>query len=186
MMADYKVSMRYATSLLDLAVEKNMMDTISDDIELVVSVMEKSRDLVRALENPVIRPEIKTAILDEIFKSRTNEETMHFIRFLVKKGRENLLYEIASKFIELRDEKLGIVNVNVRTAFELTEQQMNEIKNKIEKMLNKKARLKIKIEPDVVGGFIAQVNDTVYDASVKHQLEILKQQLLKSNGAALN
>lgn len=185
-MADYKVSMRYATSLLDLAVEKDMMDTISGDIESIVSAMEKSPDLERALENPIIRPETKTAVLDQIFKARINQETMHFIRFLVKKGRENLLLEIANKFLELRDEKLGIVNVNVRTAFELTEEQKNELMAKIEKMLNKKARLKIKIEPDVVGGFIAQVDDTVYDASVKHQLETLKQQLLKSNGAALN
>lgn len=185
-MADYKVSMRYATSLLDLAVEKNMMDVISADIELIVSAMAKSPDLERALENPVIRPETKSAILEQIFKSRISQETMNFIRFLVKKGREDLLYNIAGKFLELRDEELGIVNVNIQTAFELTEHQMIEIRDKIEKMLNKKTRLKIKIDPDVVGGFIAQVNDTVYDASVKHQLEILKQKLLKSNRAALN
>jgi F-type H+-transporting ATPase subunit delta len=185
-MADYKVSMRYATSLLDLAVEKNLTDIISDDVELIVSAMEGSPELARALENPVIRPEAKISILDKIFKSRINPETMHFIRFLVKKGRENLLHEIADKFIELRDERQGIVNVNVRTAFELTEQQKEDLKNKIEQMLNKKTRFKIKIDPEVVGGFIAQVHDTVYDASVKHQLEILKQQLLKDDGAALN
>ena len=52
-------------------------------------------------------------------------------------------------------------------------------------MLNKTARLRLKIEPEVVGGFIAQINDTVYDASVRHQLDILKQRLL-SSGAALN
>ena len=185
-MADYKVSMRYAASLLDLAVEKNMLDTITSDIELIISVMVKSLDLGRALENPVIRPETKVSILDEIFKSKVDPETLHFIKFLVKKGRENLLQEIADKFLELKDEKLGIVNVNVRTAFELTDEQRNELKNKIESILNKKARFKIKVEPDVVGGFIAQVNDTVYDASVKHQLEILKQQLLKGDLAALN
>ncbi len=185
-MANYKVSMRYATSLIDLAVERNLMDTISGDIELIVSAMEKSPELSRALASPVIRPETKSAILDEIFKAKINTETMHFVRFLVKKGRENLLYEIALKFLELRDEKLGIVNVDIRTAFELTEQQKNDLRNKIEKMLNKTARIRIKIEPDVVGGFIAQVNDTVYDASIKHQLEILKQQLLKGSGSALN
>jgi F-type H+-transporting ATPase subunit delta len=185
-MADYKVSMRYATSLINIAVERNMMDTISGDIELIVSAMEKSPELSRALGNPVIRPETKSAILDEIFKAKINSETMHFVRFLVKKGRENLLFEVARKFLELRDEKSGIVNVDIRTAFELTEQQKNDLRNKIEKMLNKTARIRIKIEPDVVGGFIAKVNDTVYDASVKHQLEILKQQLLKGSGAALN
>ena len=184
-MADYKVSMRYASSLLDLAVENNKMDVISRDIELISATMEKAPDLARALENPVIRPELKTSILDEIFKSDINSETMHFVRFLVKKGRENLIREIALKYLQLRDEKLGIVNVDVRTAFELTEQQKNELKNRIEKMLNKTARLRLKIEPEVVGGFIAQINDTVYDASVRHQLDILKQRLL-SSGAALN
>ncbi len=185
-MADYKVSMRYAASLLDLAVEKNMLEIISSDIDLILSAMKKSRELGKALENPVIKPETKVSILDEIFKSKVNAETMHFIRFLVKKGREDLLQEIAEKYLELRDERAGIVNVNIRTAFELTDTQTNELKTKIEKMLNKKARLKIQIDPEVVGGFVAQVNDTVFDASVKHQLETLKQQLLKSGAAALN
>ena len=184
-MADYKVSLRYATSLIDLAIDKNILDVISKDVEFVSDTLEKNRALKLALKNPVIKPETKTKILDEIFKSHLIFETMHFIRFLVKKGRENLLTEIASKFLELRDENLGIVNVDVQTAFELTEGQKNNLQNKIEKMLNKKARFRIKIHPEVIGGFIAKVNDTVYDASVKHQLEILKQQLLKGE-AALN
>lgn len=184
-MANHKVSLRYAASLIDLAVEKNMLDIISNDVEFVLNILKKSPDLMRALENPVIKPETKSSILDEIFKSRINKETMHFIRFLVKKGRENLLAEIASKFLDLRDESMGIVNVEVQTVFDLTEDQKEKLKNRIEKVLNKKARFRIKIHPEVIGGFIAKVNDTVYDASVKHQLEILKQKLLK-NGTALN
>jgi F-type H+-transporting ATPase subunit delta len=185
-MANYKVSVRYAASLIDLADEKNMMDTISADMDLITSSMEKSPELKRALKNPVIRPEVKTAILEEIYRTKINQETLHFVRFLVKKGRENLLYEISRKFLELRDEKSGIVNIEVRSAFELTDRQKDELKDRLEKMLNKKARIRIKIEPEIVGGFIAKVNDTVYDASVKHQLDILKQQLLKGSYAALN
>ena len=184
-MADYKVSLRYATSLLDLAAEKELMDIISGDVEIIVKALEKSHDLKRALENPVIRPEIKLSVLDEIFKSRINIQTLHFIRFLVKKGRENLMSEIATKFLQLRDERMGIVNVDIQTAFELSGEQENNLRDTIEKMLKKKARLKIKVHPEVVGGFIAKVNDTVYDASVKHQLENLKQQLLKG-GTAVN
>jgi F-type H+-transporting ATPase subunit delta len=163
-----------------------MMDIISADIELIFHSMEQSRELARVLENPVIKPEVKVSILDEIFKSKVNAETMHFIRFLVKKGREKLLQEIAEKFLKLRDEREGIVTVIVRAAFELSDSQAAELQDKIEKMLSKKARLKIKIDPEVVGGFIAQVNDTVYDASVKHQLVTLKQKLLRSGSAALN
>ena len=110
---------------------------------------------------------------------------MHFIRFLVKKGREDILDQIAIKFLELRDERQGIVNVDVQTAFDMSDQQKSELKTKLEQMLNKKVRFKIHTVPEVVGGFIAKVDDTVYDASVKHQLEILKRQFLKG-GAALN
>ncbi|HSD65031.1 MAG TPA: ATP synthase F1 subunit delta [Ignavibacteriaceae bacterium] len=184
-MADYKVSLRYATSLIDLALEKNILDSVSNDIEFVGDTLEKCPELKRALENPVIKPETKSSILDEIFKSRINPETMHFIRFLVKKGRENLLGEIVSKFLGLRDKNMNIVNVDVQSAYEMTEDQKEKLKTRIEKVLNKKARFRIKINPEVVGGFIAKVNDTVYDASVKHQLETLKQILLK-NGTALN
>ena len=184
-MADFKVSMRYATSLIDLAVEKNILDTVSDDVELIAAAMENSPQLARALKNPVIKPEMKSAILDEIFKSKINKETMHFVRFLIKKGRENLLAQIASKFLELRDEKLGVVNVEVRAAYEFNDQQKLNIQSKLEKVLNKKIRFKIIIDPQIIGGFIAKVNDTVYDASIMHQLAILKQQLLKG-GVALN
>ncbi len=184
-MADYKVSLRYATSLIDLAVEKNILEIISNDIEFVANILKKSPDLKRALENPVIRSETKLSILDEIFKSHINRETMNFIRFLVKKDREDLLAEIAIRFLELRDERMGIVNVDVQTAFELTEEQTEKLKNRIEKLLNKKTRFRIIVQPEVVGGFIAKVNDTVFDASVKHQLENLKQKLLNS-GTALN
>jgi F-type H+-transporting ATPase subunit delta len=184
-MADHKVSLRYATSLLTTAVNKNIFEQVAADVEIIAGAMKESPKLKRALKNPVIKPEMKITILEEIFKSKINPETMHFIRFLVKKGREDLLDQVAQKFLELRDEKLGIVNVDVQTAFEMTELQKSELQAKLEQMLNKKVRFKIQTVPDVVGGFVAKVNDTVYDASVKHQLEILKQQLLKG-GAALN
>jgi F-type H+-transporting ATPase subunit delta len=80
---------------------------------------------------------------------------------------------------------MGIVNVDVQVAFELTEDQKNNIQERIGKILAKKALCRIRLNPEVLGGFIAKVNDTVYDASVKHQLVILKQQLLRG-GTSLN
>lgn len=184
-MANYKVALRYATSLLDLAVEKNLLEVISSDMVLIAETLTKSPDLKRAIENPIIRPETKLSFIDEIFKSMINSETLHFIRFVVKKGRENLISEIAAKYIGLREESMGIVNVEVQVAFELTEDQKNNIQERIGKILAKKALCRIRLNPEVLGGFIAKVNDTVYDASVKHQLVILKQQLLKG-GTSLN
>ncbi|MHB8338571.1 MAG: ATP synthase F1 subunit delta [Ignavibacteriaceae bacterium] len=184
-MSEYKVSVRYATSLLDTAIEKNIVETVSRDVELIHSAIDSSRQLQSALSNPVVKPNVKLSVLEEIFKSKIGDETMNFLKFLVEKNRENLLNSIASIYLELRDKYLGIVNVNVRTAVKFTDEQISQLKSNFEKYLNKKVKINFSIDPSTIGGFIAQVGDTVFDASLSHQLELLKKQFLKG-GVSLN
>jgi len=184
-MSTYKVSYRYASSLLNSAIEKNALDDVSKDMGLISTTLEENNQLILALCNPIIKPNIKLTILEAIFKSRINSETMNFLRFLIEKKRENLLEDIAKIFLVLRDEKLGIVNVSVKTVVKFTNDQVDLFKINLEKLLQKKVRLNFSVEPNVIGGFIAQVGDTVYDASLKHQLELLKKQFLLG-GPALN
>ncbi len=184
-MSDYKVSRRYATSLLESAIEKNMLDSIARDIELVASTLDANRQLIHALSNPVIRPNIKLKVLEEIFRTRVNPDTMSFLEFLVGKNRENLLDSISKIFLELRDQQLGIVNVEVTSAVAFSDEQVEMLRNNLERFLNKKARLSFKINKEIIGGFVARVGDTVFDASLTHQLELLKTQFLKG-GASLN
>ncbi len=184
-MADSKVSLRYAKSLLDSSIEKKNLDVVSTDIEFVVQSIESNLELARVLESPVIKPELKISILTEIFKSRVDSGSMQFLRFVVEKGREDLLLNILKKFLELRDEHLGIVNVVVKTAFEFTAEQKDILRKKLEEFLGKKVRFSFKIDESIIGGFVAKFGDTVYDASLTHQLELLKKQFLHG-GASLN
>ncbi|MHB8580322.1 MAG: ATP synthase F1 subunit delta [Ignavibacteriaceae bacterium] len=184
-MSEYKVSFRYATSLLNTAIEKNIVETVSKDVELIHSAIESSRQFQLALSNPVIKPNIKLSVLEEIFQGKIGDESMNFLKFLVEKKRENLLNSIAAIYLELRDEYLGIVNVNVRSAVKFTDEQISQLKNNLEKYLNKKVRFDFSIDTSTIGGFIAQVGDTVFDASLVHQLELLKKQFLKG-GVSLN
>ena len=184
-MNESKVSVRYANSLLSSATEKGNLDKVAKDMELVYSVIKSSGELSRTLSSPVVKAQVKSSILEEIFKKKISKETMDFLKFIVEKNRENLLESIVNKFLELRDQKLGLVNVNVKSAVELGEDQKKKLKEKFEKLLNKKVRLNFTIDPDVVGGFVAKVGDTVYDASLKNQLEVLKKRFLKG-GASLN
>lgn len=180
-MAETKVSMRYAGSLLDLASEKNSLDQISKDMEIVHSAIRSSNDLKKILESPVVKQEKKQSILSEIFKDKISEDSLNFIEFIVEKNREVLLQSIIEKFLEFRDLKLGIVRVEVRTSFEFIDEQKDKLKKKLENILNKKADLNFIVDKTIVGGFIAKVGDTVYDASVKHQLELLRKEFLKGS-----
>lgn len=184
-MSEYKVSRRYAISLLESAVEKKNLDSVSKDVELIVSTLDANRQVGHVLSSPVIKPHVKLAIIDEIFKARVTAETIEFLHFLVDKNREDLLENILRLFLELRDEKMGIVNVEIKSAVQLNDAQVEELKSKFEKYLSKKVRFNFLIDDNMLGGFVAKVGDTVFDASLRHQLELLKKQFLKG-GASLN
>ncbi|MFZ0453106.1 MAG: ATP synthase F1 subunit delta [Ignavibacteriaceae bacterium] len=184
-MTDYRVSYRYASSLLQTAEEKNILKFVAKSIQLVKDVIKENPQLQRILENPVIKQHVKVSILEEIFKSKVDNDTMNFLRFVVLKNREYFLPGILENFMELYDEKLGIVNVIVKTAFEFDDEQKRLLKEKLEKFLDKNTRIGYSLDENIVGGFIARIGDTVYDASLRHQLELLKKQFL-SGGLSLN
>lgn len=184
-MSEYKVSYRYAASLLDTAVEKNMLNDAAGDVELVYTTLKSSRQLETALSSPVIKQNVKLGILTELFGTKVKPETLNFLKFVVEKKRENLLESIAKIFLDLIDIQLGIVNVSVKSAVDFTPVQAENLKNNLEKQLNKKVKLRFSKDQSIIGGFIAQIGDTVFDASLKHQLEILRKQFLKGS-ASLN
>jgi F-type H+-transporting ATPase subunit delta len=180
-MAEQKVSARYALSLLDSAIQKDLLDAVSNDIEFISSVLKQNPNLLRMLENPVVKTEMKSSILEEIFKNKVNSETMEFVLFVVKKKREEILSSILEKFKELRDLKLGFVNVNVLVASEFSDSQRNELQNKLQNVLKKKVRMSYKVDEKILGGFIVQAGDTVFNASVKHQLDLLKKHFVEAS-----
>ncbi|MFO7446102.1 MAG: ATP synthase F1 subunit delta [Ignavibacteriaceae bacterium] len=180
-MADYKVSLRYAISLLETAKEKKNVDTVSTDMELVVSVIDSNRHLKLMLDSPVVKPKVKKSILSDIFRGKIDEDSLKFIVFVVEKNREEFLLSILRKYLELKDEHLGIVNVKIKAAQEFSDEQSKQLKGRFESLLNKQVRFKFEIDKSIIGGFIARIGDTVYDASIKHQLNILKKQFIEGS-----
>lgn len=177
-MADFRILHRYATSLLETSLEKNNLDVVSSDIKLLVETLDQNRQLQLMLDSPVVRPETKLSVMKEIFANKISKDSMDFVEFIILKKRESLLNSICKRFLELQDEHLGIANVFVTTSTEFSKEQKNVLQSKLEKILDKKVRLNFKTDMKLVGGFIAKVDDTLYDASIKHQLELLKKQFL--------
>ncbi|HZW37683.1 MAG TPA: ATP synthase F1 subunit delta [Ignavibacteriaceae bacterium] len=180
-MVDNKVSLRYASSLMQLAMEKKNLDILSRDLERIHSDLVSHHQLLLALQNPIIKSEVKLSILKEVWKDKVSNDTISFLELIVQKGRENLLQDIAAKFIELTNKHLGIVLVEVTAAGEFTPEQDKEIKSKLKSLLNKEVKVKYKIDDSIIGGFQARVGDTVYDATIKHQLEQLRKRFLEGN-----
>ncbi|QQS36896.1 MAG: ATP synthase F1 subunit delta [Ignavibacteriales bacterium] len=184
-MADHKVSIRYASSLLETSLEKRSLDIVYTDVDLIYKALKSSNELKRLLASPVIKAEAKAGILKEIFAGKVSSETTNFLNFVVEKNRIDLLQSIIEKFFELRNEKLGLVEVEIKTAFEFTREQTDQLKKNLEHLTGKKVVLNFVLDTNVIGGFIARVGDSVYDASIQHQLDLLKKKFLQG-GPALN
>lgn len=180
-----KVAFKYAYSFLDLSLEQGILDLVAKDIDLIINVFNANLNLKRIFENPIIKTKDKIEILQKIFEQKISNETLKFINFLGKKGRESFLFEICKIFSELKDARLGLAKVELISAADLSENQINQLKEKIEMILNKKIIFDIKVDNSILGGFIAKSGDTIIDASLKHQLELLRKQFL-AGGASLN
>ena len=180
-MASSKVAIRYAQSFLDISIEKNILAKVAEEFALVAQTLSKSYDLLRAIKSPVIKVETKKIVLAEVFGKLLSKDSFDFLNFVIDKGREEILPEILEKFEILKDESLGIVKVNVTTAFDFTSEQRNHLQQQFESYLKKKARLTYKVDTNIIGGFIAKVGDTVYNASMIHQLGLLKKEFLQGS-----
>ena len=180
-MTEYKVSTRYALSILESASAKNLLDVVSKDVEFILSVFTQNANLVRVLENPTIKPEVKSRIISEIFQNKIDHESLEFLLFVIKKKREEILTSILDRFKELRDEQLGFVNVSVTVASEFSDTQKDELKSKLESLLEKKVRMNFSTDENLIGGFIFQAGDTVHNSSVKHRLNTLRRYLIEGN-----
>ncbi len=173
-MSEFTISTRYADSLLGLAEEKNTLAETASDMQVVFDTLDASAELQRVLKNPIVKTDKKNAILEEIFSTKISPESLKFLKFILKKSREELLFDIIKRFLELHDEKLGIVNATIVSAVELSELHKTEVKQKLEKYTNKKIRSEYKLDKNIIGGFLVKIGDTVLDATISHQLNRLK------------
>lgn len=180
-MSEVKVSKRYALSLLEISNEKKILERVKNDMEFFYQTMRKNHNLLLAMDNPVIKPQVKKSILNEIFSNHVHEETLRFLDFIIDKGRENLLQSISEEFLRLVDEYYGIAKVDVLVAFRFSDEQKEQLKNRLEKILNKKIELKFSTDPKLIGGFVAKVGNTLYDASLAHQLDLLRKEFVKGS-----
>ncbi len=173
-MSVYRISYRYANSLFLLAEEKVSLKKFSEDAEFIFNTVQGSKELRAVLRNPVIKQKDKKNILTVLFNTKVSKEIIDFLCFIVDKNREDLLYEIMTEFLNLRDQKEGIIRTEITSVVELNDDIKNNMVKNLERQTSKTIQSKYNLDPGLIGGFVVKIKDTVIDASVKHQLEILR------------
>jgi F-type H+-transporting ATPase subunit delta len=170
-----RISARYAKSLLDLASERNEIESVKKDVDYFLAAL-KSRDLVLFLKSPIIHASKKLSTFKALFDGKVGNTTMAFFDIIIKKGREMYLPEIAADFVS-QYKALNKIST-VTTAEALSDSAKNEITAKLlsSNITMEKLDIRTKVNPDIIGGFVIEVEDRLYDASVAHKLDQLKKE----------
>ena|SRR6185369_15107004 len=175
-MAESRAAQRYALALIGIAEEFKQFDTVSEDMAMLGRAIDGSRDLVNFLKSPVINKLQKRAVLAELLKGKVSDLTFKFVELITAKEREAIMPDIIRAYAKLRDKHLGILRATVRSASAMSPGQQETLQKHLAGVTGKNVMLTEMNDASLMGGFTLQYEDTVWDGSVKHQLEMLREQ----------
>ncbi|MFY0673219.1 MAG: ATP synthase F1 subunit delta [Bacteroidia bacterium] len=177
-MSQYRITSRYAKALLDLSIERNMLEEVERDVELIVDTCDASRELVVMLKNPIVLPQKKLAVLSDLFKSKISEVTFKFIEVVIRKNRANLVFEVMKMFNEKYKEYKHISDAILFTAVEAGASTKAQVNKLLSDATGETINLSTVVDENILGGFMIRYKDRLLDASVASKLRELRKELL--------
>jgi F-type H+-transporting ATPase subunit delta len=175
-MLDSIISERYARALFELAHENGKLEQVKKDMDLLIELVQTSREFRQLLISPVIKPAKKVAVLDALLLGKIDEITRQFYHLLALKRREKFMEGIARAYIGKYKEHNNIVTVEIRTVQPLTADLKDKIIHIIEHRRGIKVDLIEKLDASIIGGFIVSTGDLRYDSSLATSIKKLKKE----------
>lgn len=173
------VNNRYARAFAEVVLEQKL-DTgkILAELGSLVELVNSSPQLRAVWENPAVPAEQKRNLLDAIVqRAGVSRQVRNFLAVLIDRGRIVALAQIARQFETELNERLGFVEAEIASARELGEQEKRALEAQIAQVTGRRVRARYVRDAALLGGAVIQVGSTIYDGSVKGQLQRLKQQL---------
>jgi len=179
------VAARYAKALADVvAPEGKGVDAapIAAQLRVVEDIIASSTELRNALASPAVAPSKKRAVIGRLIAmqpelANIDRRVRNFLFVVVDHRRILELKSIIEAFEALIDERLGFVRADVSSARDLTAEQKSALEVQLSRLAGRKAKLRFTTDPGLVAGVVARVGSTVYDGSVRGQLERLRVKL---------
>ncbi len=180
-MPNPRLAGRYAKSLIDLSIEKGQLEAVYADMKYLQQLCKVSREFVNLMRSPIVRNDQKNAIINAITKGKISELTAAFNQLLVRKGREGDIPEIAVAFVEQYNALKGIHVVKLSTAAPISEELRKVIETKVSTNQGfQSIELETAVDEKLIGGFVLEFNNKLVDASILHDLKVLKQQFMQN------
>jgi F-type H+-transporting ATPase subunit delta len=176
------IASRYARALVDVVIEQKINPAAAiQQVNDMVAAVDESEDLRKVWDSPAIGEDQKRAVLDAIAgKAGTLRPIRNFFAVLIDHGRIPMLAQIVRQFETELNSQLGFVEAGITSSRELSPGEKRGLESEVGRITGKQVRARYETNPELLGGAVVRVGSTIYDGSVRGQLQKLKEQLANS------
>jgi len=178
-MLNKSVARRYAEALFLIAKQENKIDEYQGELEKFVAIFNDTPNLKEYLSHLLIPAADKKKVVLENFAAGLSPVVVNFIQLLIDKRRESYIEVILEEYVEMAEISRGVRTAELFSAQEVDESVMAALVDKLSKATGKTVRLKVSVDPSLVGGIKLKVGDQVIDGTVAKKLQLLKEDLRK-------
>jgi F-type H+-transporting ATPase subunit delta len=167
----------YAAALFEVARAEGQTADVEDELFRFARTLESNDQLRATLTDQRIPAEKRQAIVEDLLGNRASPVTTNLVAFVVGAGRGRDLPAIVDRLVAKAAEERQHEVAEVTSAIPLTDEQQRRLADALGNATRKKVEVRVTVDPDILGGIVARIGDTVIDGSVRHRLDLLKEKL---------
>ena len=169
----------YARSLFEVAKDQDKLDLVRDQLGAFADAMNENRELQVFFFSPYFSTAEKEDGLDRVV-SDADPVIQNFLKLLIEKHRMPVVFRIRANYDALWEDENKLLPVHITSAVELDKQIVSQLGDRIAEQTDRKVDISSSVDPDILGGIVVEVGNSVLDASVRNRLEQLRRQVLRA------
>ncbi len=172
---------RYSLALYELSAESNVTSQIEEQSLSVLKLLEQSQDFSNLIKDPTTSQDDLLKVVNTISENYKFDQLLkNFLSFLIQKRRFFFVERILKSFIEICSEKRGELKAELRSAKQLSNEEINQITEELTKNFSSKIKLNYKHDESLIGGLVVQVGSTMVDTSIKSKLQQIENRMIEA------
>ena len=172
---------RYSLALFELSEENNLISQIEEQSSSMLKLINQSNDFSNLIKNPIISQEDLSKAINKIIENNKFDKLFkNFLSFLIEKRRFFFIENILKSFIETCSKKRGELKAELKSAKNLSSDEITKITEVLTKNFNSKIKLNYKHDESLIGGLVVQVGSTMVDTSIKNKLQQIENRMIEA------
>ena len=172
---------RYSLALYELANESDLLEEIENQSLSIIDLISKSKDFSHFIKDPTTKKENLLKVIDNISENNNFEKLLkNFLSFLIIKRRFFYIEQILKSFLEICSKKRGELRAELRSAKELSRDEILKINEELTQSFSSKIKLSYKLDESLIGGLVVQVESIMVDTSIKNKLQQIENRMIEA------